>query len=89
VDYRAPLSFVPPLRVPGKFHEFSLSERCAFHPNMTMGKLPAATWSAVLVTLTLFTSQAGYAQRRAWTGVSFDGITPSVAQVSALLAEKH
>lgn len=29
------------------------------------------------------------AERRSWTDIAFDGITPSVAQVSALLAENH
>jgi para-nitrobenzyl esterase len=29
------------------------------------------------------------AERRSWTGVVFDGITPSVAQVSTLLSENH
>jgi len=29
------------------------------------------------------------AERRAWTGVAFDGVSPSVAQVSALLAENR
>ncbi len=28
-------------------------------------------------------------ERRSWVGIAFDGITPSVAQVSALLAENH
>jgi para-nitrobenzyl esterase len=29
------------------------------------------------------------AQRRAWEGVAFDGISPSVAQVSAILSDNH